>query len=280
MKSFLSPIDEYSNLPFREMCSRYGADATCVPLVNALAIIRGKTIVCDKNEKNLGVQIVGNKGKDIGKAAEIIYKKYPFIKWLNINCGCPSYRTRHCGGGSALLNKPDEIKEALKTMNKIGIPTSIKIRIIKNREKTLEFCNEMDCDFIIIHGRKPEEFYKGKADWELIKYIHENSSVRIIGNGDIQNAEEGERKIKEGYCDGYMICRAAMQNPGVFSNKHLNPKEIFKGYVKECKKWDMLELKDLKLKALQFYRCFPNAAKIRNKIAQSKTLEEILNINQ
>ena len=131
-KNYLAPIYDYTDLPFRLLCQKYGADALCVPLVSAAAIRhdRKKISLVDahKDEKNLGVQLVGSETEDMGISAKTIIEELPFVSWLNINCGCPSARTRECGGGSALLSTPEKIAEIVNAM-KVDIPVSVKIRI-------------------------------------------------------------------------------------------------------------------------------------------------------
>ncbi len=277
MKSFLAPIDKYSNLPFRLLCQKYGAEAVCVPFVQAPAVVRGKEqIDAMPEERNLGLQVVGAKGEEVGRAALLLYKRYPFIKWLNINCGCPSVRTRNCGGGSALLYKPEEIKKALAIMRRADALISVKIRILEDRERTLALCKRLDVDFIIVHGRRPEEFYTGRADWEVIKYLKENLEVPVIGNGDLKSALEGWERVRAGYCDGFMIARAAMSNPAVFSNSR--PRGMFKEYLRLCERFGMLDLKDLKMKAIQFSKGLPNSAHFRERAASLHSLEELLSL--
>ncbi len=295
--NFLSPIDDYSNLPFRLLCQKYGAVATCVPLVNSTAIanMEQKISLVDAHpdERNIGVQLVGNDPIDMGKSAKIIVDKLPHISWLNLNCGCPSARTMNSGGGSALLHHPDKIVNSIKEIRKsiektTDIPITVKIRIKNNIIDTLAICKELEqaeVSFIIIHGRTAGAGYSGKADWELIKAIKTQSSVPIVGNGDITTAIEGQKLVENGFSDSYMLARAAMNNPGMFSNEQ--PKDIdermdlldeyisiYKNYLGEPK------LKDVKLKALNFVSGSVNAASIRNMIARAKTVDEILEIKE
>ena len=130
-QNFLAPIDGYTDLAFRLLCARFGADACCVPLVNAEAIVRGKKIVdAHPEENNIGVQLVGNNPETIGKACQVIMDEKPYITWLNLNCGCPSTRTMECGGGSALLEKPKIILETIGKMKRYDVPITAKISAV------------------------------------------------------------------------------------------------------------------------------------------------------
>ncbi len=285
--SFLSPIDDYSNLPFRLLCQKYGADATCIPLVNSTTIARNpeKLGMVDANsdEQNIGVQLVGNVPEDIGKAANTIVERFPFLSWLNINCGCPSVRTMNSGGGSALLSEPEKIARAVEEIKKhTELPVSVKIRIKNNVFDTVAICKKLELagtDFIIIHGRTAGQGYSGKADWELIKQVREEISLLIVGNGDLRSAEEGERYVKEGYCDSFMIARSAMGNPLVFQNSQPDiwgRITLFKEYIYLYRKYlGELDKRDLKLKGVNFVSGIPNAGAIRNAICRAETTEKI-----
>lgn len=287
-KSYLSPIDEYSNLPFRVLCQKYEAEVTCVPLVNSTAISRNPAkadeIDANEEEKNIGIQIVGNVPEELVNCAKTIEKKFPFVKWLNINCGCPSVRTMHCGGGSAMLNHPQKIYDAVKSIQSIiTIPISVKMRVKDNLENTIKIAKgieEAGADKIILHGRSASQGYSGKANWDLIKGVRETISIPLVGNGDLQNAKEGEEKVNAGFCDSYMIARAAMNNPKVFQNKNLETDKerarLFFQYIEICKKFDYkISHKDLKLKGMNFVSGSVDASKKRLEISRTKEINEI-----
>ena len=288
-RSFLSPLHEYTDLPFRLLCQRYGASAACVPLVNSRAMAHDKAKIsmvdAHEDEKNLGIQLVGDGPEAMGAAAEAIIKRFPFVSWLNINCGCPSDRTVGSGGGSALLAQPSKIVESVREVEKkTDKPVSVKIRISRKLEDTISLCRLLEkagVAFIIIHGRTPEQHYTGKADWEAINRVKSEVGVPIVGNGDLTSASEGNERVREGYCDSFMVGRAAMANPMLFSDRepsNLNERfglldeylSLHREYLGEP------ELKDVKLKAMNFVSGAVDAGKMRNRIARSGTIEEIV----
>ncbi len=291
-RNFLSPIDGFSNLPFRLLCQRYGAEAACVPLVNSTAIAhdRSKASGVDANpvEKNVGVQLVGNVPEDIIKSAAVVEERFPFVSWYNINCGCPSVRTMKCGGGSAMLAYPERIARAVEGMKAaVGKPVSVKIRIKNNIADTLGICESLEqagADFLIIHGRTAAQGYSGKADWELIKALKERLSVPVVGNGDILSAEHGERMVREGYCDSYMVARAAMSNPMLFCGKEGKTLDgklgLLEEYISICGRYGGAQAGDVKLKAVSMMSGIANAAAIRNHLCRAKSIEDILSIKE
>ena len=291
-KSFLSPIDDYSGLPFRLLCQRYGAEAACVPLVNSAAIARDPARVslvdAHPDEKNIGVQLVGNEPEQIGIAAGRIDEAFPFISWYNINCGCPSARTMGCGGGSAMLAFPQKIADAVSGMRRaVDKPVSVKIRIRNNLEDTAALCRMLEkagADFLIIHGRTAAMGYSGKSDWELIRALKGKLEVPLVGNGDIVSLAQAERLTREGYCDAFMIARSAMGNPMVFSGRSPDGlggrmallaeyAALHRRYLGEP------SMKDLKMKAVNMISGAPNAAALRNSVCRAASAEEILSLS-
>ena len=278
--NFLAPIDGYTDLPFRLLCSEFGAAACCVPLVNAEAIVRGKKIVdAHPEEDNVGVQLVGSNPETIGKACQVIIDEKPFIKWLNLNCGCPSSRTMECGGGSALLKTPKIIMESIAKMKRYGLPVSVKIRASRN---TVKLCKDMEkhgADFIIIHGRTPGQGYSGKNNWDMIKKVKESIGIPVVGNGDITMAKQGMEYVENGYCDSFMVGRAAMFNPMIFSDRTPTKQDrigllehylrLHKDYIGEP------AIRDVRLKAIQFISGITGASALRDRITKAKTSDEI-----
>lgn len=283
--SYLSPIDEYSDFAFRMLCQKYGAGHTCVPLVNCLAILQGKFSDVDaaREEKNIGVQIVGSDPAAIGRALSEIYKKADFVSWFNLNCGCPSTRTMGSGGGSAMLEKPEDILRAVREMKREDVPVSVKLRIKKDAKTTAKLCQEIEgagADFLILHGRTAKQAYSGKADWEVIMQVKESVSIPLIGNGDIQSASEGEDYVKKGFCDDYMVGRAAMSNPMLFSDSEPDGFEgrlrLLEEYIGLHRKVSEPSVKDVRAKAANFFSGVRGAARLREKLGRAKTVEEAL----
>jgi tRNA-dihydrouridine synthase B len=295
-RSYLAPIHEYSDPAFRLLCQRYGADAACVPLISSAAIAMDESrislIAAHPDERNLGVQVFGNDAKMIGKAAGIIAKRLPFVSWLNLNCGCPSSRTRTDGSGSAMLENPTLIAETVSEMKRAaGIPVSVKMRISGGRDGTLAICRKIEdagADFIIIHGRTPGQGYSGKSDWELIKSVKEGISIPVVGNGDIASRLEGMGRIETGHCDSFMVGRAAMRNPMLFSDKAPESATerfaILREYVSLHDEYRELSgglrLRDLKLKAMNLLCGIRGAAALRARVGKAASAEEIMALEE
>lgn len=283
--AFLAPIFEYTNAPFRLLCQMYGAEATVVPLVNVSATLHGiETVDAVPEEKQLAVQLSGANSEEFVKTAELIEKKFPFIKRFDINAGCPSSNTMQNGGGAALMRKSVVLISIIKAMKKeTSLPVSVKVRIFRDEKRMLNLTSRIEsagADFITVHGRTAKQGYTGTADWDMIKTIKESLSIPVIGNGDIKCKGDGISRVKDRFCDSFMIGRCAMSNPLVFKDEtklsYNQRKKLFFEYAELCRKLGIIEIKDLRQKSVQFFRSIENGAAIRNRLMQSSSPENLL----
>ncbi len=283
-KGFFAPLSNFSNAPMRYMTKLHGADYTIVPLISATALARkpkDMILRVDFNPKfDDGVQLFGSVPEDFRSATKVLLDYFPELKWIDVNCGCPSYIVREAGAGSALLDKPDLLEDILRVLKGLPEVLTIKVRLLDNPMKTLPFLKRFEryVDFITVHGRTVKQGYSGVANWEIIREIHEGLDVPLVGNGDLRSNEDGLARVEGGYSDGFMIGRFALDNPWSFENRfpssEADSREMFCEYFRIADRLNMLDVVDLRLKALKFFRFFPNSAKLRGAIAKFKTIEE------
>ena len=285
-KSFLAPIFGYTNTPFRLLCQRYGCKASYIPLVHVSQVKNSvKNIEAMEQEKGLGIQLSGSNPEQFTEAVKIIERKFPFIERFDVNCGCPSRKTAECKLGSALMKKPEIITKIISSIkSETGKPVSVKTRIFEDMARTLALARAIEsagADFMIIHGRTPEQEYSGNADWSTIQGINNSISIPLVGNGDITSLKQGRERVSGGFCDSFMIGRAAMSNPLLFRGKDEVEKDerkrIFFEYLSICEDLEEVELSDLRLKIVQFFKGFEGSAAFRNNLFKSKSVDELLN---
>jgi tRNA-dihydrouridine synthase B len=284
MKAYLAPIYDFTDLPFRLLCQKYGAHSCCYPMANSDAIGRDKErlreIDSHPDEKNAGIQIVGGDPEFVGKTANLICDEFGWIDYINLNAGCPSPRTMRSGGGSDLLKKPELIRQILSAIRRTDKKVSIKIRLLPSLTDTIDLCRMIQddgADFIIVHGRTVSQGYSGKADHQSIMKINEAVDIPVIGNGDIKTIKQGEDLVKNGICKSVMIGRAAMANPGLFGGKIPDPRSLLHQYLKIRDDYELpFQLHDTRMKAMNFVAGEKNASVARNKISTAKTEEQIL----
>ncbi|MBK1972230.1 tRNA-dihydrouridine synthase [Campylobacter sp. TTU-622] len=221
---FLAPMAGFSDLPFRNVVKKFGADVTISEMIssNALVYENKKTLHMLKKaelEKPYIVQIAGS-DTEIIKKAVLILNEIDFIDGIDFNCGCPVNKVVKQCAGSALLKNLDLFKKLVATIkeyNKKSL-TSVKFRLgfdEKYPEKMAKICEELEVNFISIHGRTRKALYSGNADYESIAYAKSQVKIPVIANGDI-NALNANEVFNITKCDGLMIGRASIGNPWIF----------------------------------------------------------------
>ena len=221
----LGPMAGVTDLPFRLLCKEMGCNMLYTEMVSAKAILyknknTKELLNIDKNEHPVGVQLFGSDPDIMAQiAAQVEEGECDFI---DINMGCPVPKIVNNGEGSALLKQPKLVEEILTKMVKaVNKPVTVKIR--KGFENGTVYAVEIakiaeSCGVsaIAVHGRTREQYYSGKADWDVIKDVKKAVKIPVIGNGDIFSA--GDAKAMKEYtgCDGLMVARGARGNPWIF----------------------------------------------------------------
>ena len=221
----LAPMAGVTDLPFRIICKKYGNPGLiCNEMVSAKAICyedeKTKAMLKkEEKERPISMQIFGNNPEIMGKAASIVSEVSDI---LDINMGCPAPKVVKNGDGSKLLLNLELVgkitEEVVKNSKK---PVTVKIRKGWDNEhivavEAAKIIEKAGANAIIVHGRTRDEYYSGKADWNIIKKVKENVNIPVIGNGDIKTEEDAKRMFEETNVDGIMIGRASLGNPWIF----------------------------------------------------------------
>ena len=226
-RTILAPLAGITNLPFRTMVKECGCALVCSEMVSAKGIVynSGKTLsLLDSKaaETPLSVQIFGSCPDSMGKAAFFIQEQGK-ADIIDINFGCSVKKVVKTGAGVALMKDFENARKVISAVrNVIRLPLTIKIRSGWDSSgyqafKIAEIAQECGVDGIVLHPRTAGQGFKGKSDWSLIARLKEEMSIPVIGNGDIQNAEQGLLMLQETGCDAVMVGRAALKNPFIFS---------------------------------------------------------------
>ncbi|EGT3681150.1 tRNA dihydrouridine synthase DusB [Clostridioides difficile] len=236
-KVFLSPMAGVTDLPFRLICKEQGCGLLYTEMINGKALCYDdentkKMLKIEEEEHPVAVQIFGSEPEFMGRAAEIMNDYSNEI--LDINMGCPAPKVVKNGDGSALMKNPKLAEEVLRAVVKNSKkPVTLKIRKgwddnSVNAVEIAKIAEDCGISALAIHGRTREQFYSGKADWDIIAEIKKNLSIPVIGNGDVFTIEDSINMLDKTGCDAIMIGRGAQGNPWIFKriNHYMNTGEI------------------------------------------------------
>ncbi len=230
---FLAPMEDVSDLPFRKLCKRYGADMMYTEFVAADALIRNipssmsKTIIEDV-ERPVGIQLYGKDIEAMVEAAKIAETLKPDL--IDINFGCPVKKIATKGAGSGMLRDvPKLIEMTSQIVKAVKLPVTVKTRLgwdesSKEIVMIAERLQDIGIQALTIHGRTRAQMYTGEADWTLIGEVKNNQRMHIpiIGNGDVVSPKIALERFDKYGVDGVMIGRGAIGRPWIFrETEHL-----------------------------------------------------------
>lgn len=296
----LAPMAGVTDLPFRLLCSEQGAGMTGMEMVSAKAILYGNKnteglLAIHPQEGPVSLQLFGSDPKIISEMAARIEER-PFAV-LDLNMGCPVPKIVNNGEGSALMREPQLAGEIIAaTVKAVKKPVTVKIRkgfdeAHVNAVEIAKIAEDAGAAAIAVHGRTREQFYSGRADWEIIAKVKEAVSIPVIGNGDVTDGESARRMLSETGCDGVMIGRGARGNPWLFGEiaAFLEDGRILPAPSMEEKKKMILRHAALQLeikgeytgvremrKHLSWYTAgMPNSARLRGQVNLAECFEQI-----
>ncbi len=298
----LAPLAGVSDVGFRLIAEKYGADKTFTEMVsvNALYYDNKKTddlLFISENEKNCNIQIFGSKPELIEKVVKDKINPIEKSKEISFNMGCPVAKITKNGEGSALMAKPKLVEEICKTLRKsTDKKINIKFRLGID-DKNLNYleigkiAQDAGIDYVILHARTKEQMYSGKANWNHIKILKENLSIPVIANGDIFCVEDFVKVIDKTKADGVMLARGAMGNPFLFKeikdyiNKGFYEKpsstqiidQLIEQYKLELKyKKEKLVVTQMRKHLSWYIKGLENSSKIRDLVNKLNTIEEVM----
>lgn len=223
---FLAPMAGITDMPFRILCKEQGCGLLYSEMISAKGIYYNdvksfRLTEIDPSEEPTAIQIFGSEPDIMAKVAERLSQLNTAI--IDINMGCPTPKITKNGEGSALMKNPSLVGKIVNEVSRASSkPVTVKIRKgwdddNVNAVEIAKIAEENGAQAITIHGRTREQFYSGKADWEIIKKVKKAVSIPVIGNGDIFVEEDAKRMLEETGCDAIMVGRGAQGNPWIFS---------------------------------------------------------------
>ena len=299
----LGPMAGVTDLPFRLLCKEQGAGLLCMEMVSAKAIYYNNRnteslLEIHPDETPVSLQLFGSDPKIMSEMAKRIEER-PFAI-LDVNMGCPVPKVVRNGEGSALMKEPKLVYEIVSALVKaIDKPVTVKIRKgfdddHVNAVEIAKIVEEAGAAAVAVHGRTREQYYSGKADWDIIRQVKETVSIPVIGNGDVTSPQKADELVRRTGCDGIMIARGAEGNPWIFSEMirweetgELPPRpdkdEIREMMLKHARlqleyKGEFCGIREMRKHVAWYTKGLKGAARLREKVNAVESLEELENL--
>ena len=298
----LAPMAGISDLPYRVICRRFGCGLTVSEMVSAKGLLykNEKTFAMlqiDEAERPTAIQLFGSVPEELAEAARIVEAQGADI--IDFNMGCPVPKVVNNGEGSALMKTPELAGKILEAMVRaVRIPVTVKLRAgwdeeHRNAVEIAKIAEASGVAAVAVHGRTRNQFYMGKADWEIIRRVKAAVRIPVFGNGDIFAMEDGLRMFKETNCDGVMLARGAYGNPWLFTQLRaalegkdipvVTDEEKLRQIILHATalvdfKGEKVAIREMRSHASAYIKGLPRASEYREKFHKLETLREMADL--
>ncbi len=296
----LGPMAGVTDLPFRLLCREQGAGLVCMEMVSAKAVFYGNRNTKELLQVNPGgrpvsLQLFGSDPEVLSDIAARL-EEGPY-DLFDLNMGCPVPKVVKNGEGSALMKDPKLVERILSSMVRaLKKPVTVKIRKGFNDESVnaveiARIAEGCGAAAVAVHGRTREQYYSGKADWEIIRQVKEAVSIPVIGNGDVDSPEAAKRMLAETGCDGVMVARGAKGNPWIFkriteyletgrippkpSREEVKAMMLRHGEMMVEFKGEAAAMREMRKHVAWYTAGWPHSAALRNDINAVETMEAL-----
>lgn len=293
-----APMAGVTDLPFRLLLKEQGAGLVCSEMVSAKAIYYNNKntealMLTDERERPFSLQLFGSEPELMADMVKKIEGR-PF-DMIDINMGCPVPKVVNNGEGSALMKQPLLAGRMIEAMAKATKkPVTVKMRkgfddTCINAVEMAHIAQESGAAMVTVHGRTREQYYHGKADWDIIRQVKEAVSIPVIGNGDIDSPEAAQAIFRQTGCDGIMIGRGLQGNPWLISQilygkQKPTLEEVVAMILRHARmqiefSGEYLGIRQMRKHVAWYTTGYPGSSKLRgmvNRVENMAALEELL----
>ncbi|GLT50115.1 hypothetical protein SLA2020_236230 [Shorea laevis] len=224
-KLIVAPMVDNSELPFRMLCRKYGAEAAYTPMLHSRIFTenekyRNQEFTTCKEDRPLFVQFCANDPDILLEAAKRVE---PYCDYVDINLGCPQRIARRGNYGAFLMDNLPLVKSLVEKLAlNLNVPVSCKIRVFPKLQDTLNYAKmleEAGCSLLAVHGRTRDEKdgKKFRADWNAIKAVKDAVKIPVLANGNIRHMDDVWNCLAETGAEGVLSAESLLENPALFA---------------------------------------------------------------
>ncbi|MDZ7766647.1 MAG: tRNA-dihydrouridine synthase family protein [Melioribacteraceae bacterium] len=297
----VAPMADVSDSSFRYIAKKYGAGLTFTQMVSAKGILENdfstlRYLAFSKNEKPIGVQLLGSDPELVSAAVKEIKRYKPDT--IDLNCGCPKDSVTKFKMGACLMNTPANVGKLIAGMKKSAgdIPISAKFRLGENDKKitlieNAKAAEDNGASFIIVHARTKDDKYDQSAKWGWLAKVKSSVNIPVIGNGSVFYPDDAVRMKEETGVDSVMVARGALGNPFLFSrynsivDNNYDPgvpgvklvKDILLEHIDklQIEYGSVRSLNYIKKNTIWYFRDFTGISNFIEKIMAARSIEQI-----
>jgi nifR3 family TIM-barrel protein len=298
----LAPMAGVTNYPFRALCKKFGAGLYVSEMITARPLVEGneKTLkLADfgPDESPRSLQLYGVDPYYVSEAVKRLINEGR-VDHIDMNFGCPVRKVTSKGGGSAIPAKPRLLEAIVGAAVKAAadVPVTIKFRMGID-EGCITYLDagrvgeQTGCRWVGLHARTAAQLYDGDARWEAIAELKRRVSIPVLGNGDIWEAEDALRMMRQTGCDGVIVGRGCLGRPWLFRDladvfagrAPRNPpnlgevRDVLLEHARGLAAWfgERPAMRAFRRHATWYTKCFRNTAELRARLMQVSTLEEL-----